>query len=48
MKLTEDIVKKIEDEFESWENLNYAGKTLKERQKLRTVLYTPSFDCQNA
>ena len=34
MKLTDDIKQKIQAEYDSWKDLLWAGKDLKERQKL--------------
>lgn len=40
MKLNSEILKKIENEYSQWFEEQYAGKTLKERQKLG-AFFTP-------
>ena len=48
MVISKDIVEKIEAEFKAWEEVQYAGKDLRERQKFRTVFHPSSAHCEDA
>lgn len=41
MKLSEEIKNKIKEEYDAWENAQYAGKDKKERQKLGQFFTPP-------
>ena len=41
MKLSEEIKNKIQEEYDAWANMQYAGKDKKERQKLGQFFTPP-------
>lgn len=46
MVLSEDVKEKIRKEYSEWENVQYAGKTLKERQALNAFFTPPQLTIQ--
>ena len=41
MKLTDEVKQKIKEEFQQWEQIQYAGKDKKERQRLGQFFTSP-------
>ena len=46
MKISDEIKQKIQDEYDQWINIQYAGKTKEERQKLGQFFTPPELSIQ--